>query len=760
MEKRASSVKLNWLVCLMMVMSSMVVLQVSGRTAFLLLQILFCGVMLLNRKSVSFFTYPIVNLIFIELVICAFSACIGDMRYSYKKAAVVMTIYALILYFVATYLHSMIKRDTKTLPAFIKGIRIMCLIQLCWIPLQFVLYKGIGLDINKTIFVEKLHLLENASFIRSWVYYPSGLTWHSAVLAPTMVLAFLLFKNPYIRALVLVDALICGNSTTLIGVVLCAGLCFLFWLPSSTRGLMLKRATLAAFALIVVVGGFLLIRLNLLSTLLNSISYLYQRLFGNTGDASTEAHLGYYLDYFKIIKNCTPMQFLFGFGEGCSGYPITIMYDRYPELGNWSVESDIVNLALSRGIVGFVLYYYFLFYIAFKGFRRDPRYTAFMLPVLVQGFGYNVQWDYVFLIELVMYITLKTNMNFFEPYQHPLLQTAAPDQKEQPRPVEAPVAFPRDPEVSVLLLTNNADWSKLEMTLRSVLCQKHIYFQLIIADDGSKVRWDDRIEQVCREYSFTQYTFANSPENGGTCRNVFQGLSLAKGRFTKAISPGDLLYGPTTLYCWASFMREHSCSISFADAVYYHKDQGAVQILQVPNAPRQPGLYRRCCRHGVFVDYLLANDSLSGATLMMDTALMRRYLEPMLGKVIYAEDYMIRIAVFENQKILRYPNKAVWYEYGTGVSTAKSEKWAALLKKDFDACNEIIAGWEAPQDRLARRYVKYLGYTGSEKKRKLYKCLLFPELLFWRLANRFFGAKTAGEGNTEFLEMLTSADTQ
>lgn len=756
MRKQASTLKLNWLVCLMMVLSSMVVLQISGRTAFLFLQIFFCGVMLINRKSVSFFTDPLINLIFVELIICAFSACIGDMYYSYKKAAVVMTIYALILYFAATYLHSMMKTDPKTLPAFVRGIRIMCLVQLAWIPLQYVLHKGFGIDINQKLFVDTLHLLDNASFIRSWVYYPSGLTWHSAVLAPTLVLAFILFKSPYIRALILVDALICGNSTTLIGVALCAVLCFIFWIPANPKGLRIKKATMVALLLMAVGGGIVLLTTDLLESLLSSVTYLYQRLFGDIGDTSTEAHLGYYLDYFKILKTSTPMQILFGYGEGCSGYPITVMYDRYAGVDNWSIESDVVNLIVSRGIAGFLLYYWFLFYIAFKGLRRDPRYFAFMFPVLVQGFGYNVQWDYVFLIELVMYMTLKTDMNFFEPQQHPLLKQDTPGHTRQESPGVAAPSDDREtaPELSVLLLTYNADWEKLAMTLRSVLRQKHVSFELIIADDGSKVRWDDRIREVCREHHFTRFAFANSPENGGTCRNVYNGLSMAKGRYTKAISPGDLLYEPATLYRWVSFMREQDCCISFADAVYYNMSQDGIHTLQVPNAPRQPGLYRRCPRRGVFVDYLLANDSLSGATTMMETTWMRKYLEQMLGKVIYAEDYMIRIAVFENQKILHHPCKAVWYEYGTGVSTAKSEKWAALLKKDFDACNQIIAEAEAPCDRLARRYVKYLRYSGSETKRKLYKCLLFPDLLYWRLANRFFGAKTVPQGDTTFLEAL------
>lgn len=752
MEKRNSTVNLNWLICLMMVFSSMVVIQFSGRTAFLFLQIIFCGVMLVNRKSVSLFASPAVNLIFIELFLCAISACIGDMRYSYKKAAVVMTIYAFILYFAAAYLHSMMKQDVKTLPAFVKGIRIMCIIQLLWIPLQFVLYKAFHIDINKLIFQDTLHLLENASFVRSWVYYPSGLTWHSAVLAPTLVLAFVLFDNIYIRALILVDAMICGNSTTLIGVVLCAVLCFLFWMPTNVGGLRIKRSVLAALFGIVIIGGFVLIKFDLWKTLIGSITYLYQRLFGNTGDASTEAHLGYYLDYFKILKTSSPLQILFGYGEGCSGYPITILYDRYTNLDNWSVESDVVNLLLSRGIVGFALYYYFLFYIAFKGYQRDHRYFAVMFPILVQGLGYNIQWDYVFLIELVMYSTLQLDLNFFDPWKRPV-QPSTPAQKSAAMNVSTTPQIPR-PEVSVLLLTYNADWNKLNLTLRSILSQKYLDFELIIADDGSKVRWDDRIEEVCRQYQFTRYQFANAPVNGGTCRNVYGGLQLATGHYTKAISPGDLLYDETTLYRWAGFMREQHCRISFADAVYYHTEGGQIRILQTGNAPRQKHLYHRPRRRPVFVDYLLANDSLSGATLMMDTVLMREYLQRMLGKVIYAEDYMVRIAVFEAEPILYHPQNAVWYEYGTGVSTSKSEKWAALLKKDFDACNEIIAQSGSCCDALAKRYVKYLHFRGSQRKRKLYKCLLFPDLLYWRLKNRFLFAKTPAEGNTAFLQSL------
>ena len=122
---------------------------------------------------------------------------------------------------------------------------------------------------------------------------------------------------------------------------------------------------------------------NLTSVLI----YLWMRLFGNNKDASTLAHFGYYSDYFTIIKTSNIYQIVFGYGIGCSGYTITSLYGRYAGGGTWAIESDYINILLSRGIVGFINYYLFLFYILIKGRKVDSRYGILMLVILIQGFG-------------------------------------------------------------------------------------------------------------------------------------------------------------------------------------------------------------------------------------------------------------------------------------------------------------------------------------------------------------------------------------
>ena len=102
------------------------------------------------------------------------------------------------------------------------------------------------------------------------------------------------------------------------------------------------------------------------------------RLFGAEKDASTAAHLGYYSDYIKILKNSSLSQIIFAYGYGCSGYTITELYGRYADGGTWAIECDYVNILVSRGIIGFISYYSFLLYIMLKGIKIDIRYFIFI----------------------------------------------------------------------------------------------------------------------------------------------------------------------------------------------------------------------------------------------------------------------------------------------------------------------------------------------------------------------------------------------
>ena len=80
---------------------------------------------------------------------------------------------------------------------------------------------------------------------------------------------------------------------------------------------------------------------------------------------------------------------------------------------NWAIECDVVDILVSRGLVGFIFYYSFMLYIMIKGRKIDYRYSIFMLTVIIQGFGYNIQMDYLFMIEVIMYLSIKYKYNVF-----------------------------------------------------------------------------------------------------------------------------------------------------------------------------------------------------------------------------------------------------------------------------------------------------------------------------------------------------------
>ncbi|MBE6939581.1 MAG: hypothetical protein E7457_02000 [Ruminococcaceae bacterium] len=414
MLQQHSTRKLNGIIFLMFFSCTLATIQFEGRSLFLFVMLGFCLVMVFSRRKIRFCPSILVNFLFLSSVFSAVSSCFSDVPASYQKAAVVMAIYDLILYFAAAYLFDLLKVDREKIlrvirRAFLAG----CILQLVWVPLQYVTYHYMDLDLNQLIFVDTLHLMEEASFIRANVYYPSGFTWHSALLAPMFVLAFALYDNVWIRALILFDAMICGNSTALIGTVFCAALLALAWVGRNWHRHVVRRSTVISLLVLAVVGVTALVGLGMLDTLWTAFTKVWTRLFTENKDASTRAHLGYYADYFTVAKDMPLMQLVFGYGIGCSGWPITEMRDRYTDLANWAVECDIVNIALSRGVVGFISYYFFLFYTAIRGLKINYKYFVVILSFFLQGFGYNIQWEYVVLIEIILLFTILLDIDFF-----------------------------------------------------------------------------------------------------------------------------------------------------------------------------------------------------------------------------------------------------------------------------------------------------------------------------------------------------------
>ena len=288
-------------------------------------------------------------------------------------------------------------------------------------------------------------------------------------------------------------------------------------------------------------------------------------------------------------------------------------------------------------------------------------------------------------------------------------------------------------KVSVIVLTYHSPWEKLKATIRSILLQEDVDYEIVFADDGSEQNWDDEITKLL-EGSDVVYTFANLPENGGTVKNVWNGLAAAEGEYIKLITPGDFLYDRKTLSQWVHFMEAQKSLVSFGDAVYYNQADGVPTPIAATPAPANRQVFDLPQnRNDVFVNCLLAHDTILGASLFMKADLMRHYLQLIVGRVKYAEDYMMRLMIFDDVSVHHYPEKAIWYEYGTGISTSKESEWAERLRKDLAATDEILKERGTAPDKIAKEYLELLRNDSSNPiLHKMKKVTRFPGISKWR----------------------------
>ncbi len=366
----------------------------------------------------------LVHVLFFSVLFAMISALLNpELTEGYRYSAV-MGVYIMIpLYFMAAFVSCSMEEGRKAGDAVALAFRLIVLVQAVWIVLQYVLYHLKGIDLNQLVFKDILHREINVSFIRSGVYYPSGFTWHSALLAPLLVIGVLMFKNTLIRLWFLVCAAICGNTTALIGVVMALGLLFLSALirgelrPSVLKETIRKTPRWRIVMTIVLLAAFIAGAAwsGILSSVWDRVLYAVGRFSkGGQGDGSTRAHLSYFTSYFEIVGKTPWYRTVFGWGEGCSGFLFEKYYDVHFNGSTFIIECDIVDYLLSRGVVGFLAQYGFMALLAVKGAKTDRRHWILVLCLFVMAFGYNIHWNYLFFFELMIYAALQNGLNFFE----------------------------------------------------------------------------------------------------------------------------------------------------------------------------------------------------------------------------------------------------------------------------------------------------------------------------------------------------------
>lgn len=292
-------------------------------------------------------------------------------------------------------------------------------------------------------------------------------------------------------------------------------------------------------------------------------------------------------------------------------------------------------------------------------------------------------------------------------------------------------------EVSIIILTYNPDWEKLMMTLASALLQKKIDFEIIISDDGSNVNYTDKIELLMKEYNFYDYKFITHHNNVGTVQNLVDAIKMAQGEYIYDISPGDFFYNDDTLFKLYMFCKQKDANICFGDPVYYSSIDlkiNRVDLVESARAnPCDPYIFENptdSCFH------LLAlgnnKNNILGSTYFRKRESALKYIGEFSGVIKYLEDYpSLLYCVAKRERIFFYDDYIIWYEYGTGVSSAKNSQWRKILDDDFrNGCkylsNKKFRGITINQD------LQYLSLS-SKNERIKYLMMGHFSLLFRKI---------------------------
>ena len=318
---------------------------------------------------------------------------------------------------------------------------------------------------------------------------------------------------------------------------------------------------------------------------------------------------------------------------------------------------------------------------------------------------------------------------------------------------------------SVVVLTFNPDKDNLFLTLRSILLQKGIRFQIVISDDASKENFFSDIERYFLSENFFDYILISNDKNQGTVKNCICALKKCTGKYVKTISPGDCFSNDDVLKNWIEFTEQKRSVVCFSDAVYYKRSarksysELPIEIQKVYAHPQLVNCYKKG-GNAFRTAYLLLNDVCVGAAIIILLQKIKEYISIIEGKVIYAEDSLFRLMVYQDEPTSYYEKSCILYEYGSGISTCNDVFWYKKILEDCSNANKILISMIVGKKKKNIFDKKLLFICNNEPtdsyKYKLLKFLYVPEAFLYYLRKKIIVRLTPVEINYNFLYELFS----
>lgn len=298
-------------------------------------------------------------------------------------------------------------------------------------------------------------------------------------------------------------------------------------------------------------------------------------------------------------------------------------------------------------------------------------------------------------------------------------------------------------EVTLLVASYNPKWYALKRTLCSALNQKKIMFQIVIADDGSKVNYYNEIVQLFDSYNYRDYKFIKSDVNNGTCINIYNGLLCSEGEYIKTIGPGDCLYDELTLYHWVNYAKDTCADICFGDSIFFERSHNTENIISKRRYPQNVSPYLKekyLVKEGIF-NYVLLNDAVWGSNFLTKYDVMLTYMEQIVGKIKYAEDMIYRMMICDGKKMNYYPENVIWYEYGSGISTSGESKWDSIILEEKIVSNRLICENNIFKG-INRIRFSFVINCLSKRNKSWIKYIMYPSLIKFKIKKDSIHANT------------------
>ena len=285
---------------------------------------------------------------------------------------------------------------------------------------------------------------------------------------------------------------------------------------------------------------------------------------------------------------------------------------------------------------------------------------------------------------------------------------------------------------TVLVITYNPIWEKLKMTLDSILLQTYAEYEVVIADDGSKNSLAEKVEAYFAEKNFSRYTYILNKQNQGTIKNLISGIEKARGKYIRAIGPGDLLYAEDTLAKIYQFMEERRCEAAFGLMYGYHMDASNRVLVHPYTFPFDIDVYRKFDKKKIARNLVLFADNVSGAAMCYSKEFILPYFREIAAGVTYLEDVYQVMAAVDGKYLQFYDDYLIWYESNTGVSTSGNSGFRKLLMKDRENFFTMLQEKYSDDPLVKKRKKLDFAYRiDNPYIRVLAMALVTPSVLLW-----------------------------